>query len=113
VYAHRIPASYWDPCFATTCSAGTGPGTSMYIALLDSNGNLLQAGFADENGYTFTGLTQGITYYVYPSDCENCHGSIHTVAFDHWGDDNSATRPRPTAVGSSLDAWYSCTNMCQ
>jgi hypothetical protein len=113
VYAHRVPASYWDPCFATTCSAGTGPGTSMYIALLDSNGNLVQAGFADENGTTFSGLTPGTTYYVYPSDCENCHGSVHTVQFDHWGDDGSATRPRPTAVGSSLDAWYTCTNMCQ
>ncbi|HJT09836.1 MAG TPA: fibronectin type III domain-containing protein, partial [Candidatus Nitrosotalea sp.] len=35
VYAHRIPASYWDPCFATTCSAGTGPGAKMEFALLD------------------------------------------------------------------------------
>jgi hypothetical protein len=113
VYVHRIPATYWDPCFATTCSAGTGPGAAMYVALLDSNGNLLQSGYADENGFTFSGLNPSTTYYVYPADCDNCHGSVHNVVFDHWGNDGSSTRPRPTAVGSSLDAWYSCTNMCQ
>src|SRR4029077_362035 len=64
VYAHRIPATYWDPCFATSSSnpqhpgitSCSGPGASMYVALLDSNGNLVQEGYADENGYTFTGL---------------------------------------------------------
>ncbi|MCS4538591.1 MAG: fibronectin type III domain-containing protein [Thaumarchaeota archaeon] len=55
VYAHRIPAFYWDPCFATTCSAGSGPGTTMYFELYDSSGNLVQTGYADENGYTFSG----------------------------------------------------------
>src|SRR5438132_173601 len=32
VYAHRIPSPNWDPCFAKTCSAWTGPGAAMYFA---------------------------------------------------------------------------------
>jgi len=119
VYAHRIPATYWDPCFATSCTnpqdpcntSCTGPGASMYFALLDSNGNLVQDGYADENGYTFTGLNPSVTYYVYPADCDSCHGSTHDVVFDHWGD-GSNVRPLAATVGSSLDAWYSCTNGC-
>ena len=120
VFAHRIPASYWDSCFATSCANPmdpscnpncSGPGASMYFALYDSNGNFLQGIFADENGNTFTGLVQGVTYYVYPDDCTACHGSTHDVIFDHWGD-GSTIRPLATSVGSSLDAWYSCTNGC-
>jgi hypothetical protein len=112
VYAHRIPADYWDPCFATTCNAGTGPGASMYIVLFDSSGNVVQTGFADENGYTFSGLNPVATYYVYPTDCDNCHGSTHDVVFQYWGDNHSSTRPRAAMVGANLDAWYSCTNNC-
>ncbi|MHB1868910.1 MAG: hypothetical protein ACYCPP_08190 [Nitrososphaerales archaeon] len=111
IYASRIPASYWAPCFATTCSAGTGPGASMYFILYDSSMNVVQTGFANENGYTFTGLTAGATYYVYPSDCDLCHGSTHDVLFQYWGD-NSSVRPMAATVGASLDAWYSCTNGC-
>jgi len=112
VYAHRIPASYWDPCFATECSAGTGPGASMYFELWDSSGNFVQSGYADENGYTFSGLNAGTTYNVYPADCGGCHGSTHDVVFQYWGDDHSTVRPRAATVGASLDAWYSCTNGC-
>jgi len=111
VYAHRIPASYWDPCFATTCSAGTGPGASMYFELWDSLGNVVQSGYADENGYTFSGLTAGTTYYVYPADCASCHGSSHDVVFQYWGD-SSTVRPMAATEGVTLDAWYSCTNNC-
>ncbi len=111
VYAHRIPASYWDPCFATACSAGTGPGATMFFDLTDSSGNVLQTAYADEGGHTFTGLTPGVTYYVYPEDCDMCHGSLHDVVFDHWGG-GSTVRPLAATVGSSLDAWYSCTNQC-
>ncbi|MGH2613245.1 MAG: fibronectin type III domain-containing protein [Rhabdochlamydiaceae bacterium] len=111
VYAHRIPVSYWDSCFATACSAGTGPGATMYVELWDANGNVLQDGYTDENGYTFTGLNPSVIYYVYPDDCDSCHGSTHDVVFDHWGDD-STTRPMAVTAGASLDAWYSCTNGC-
>lgn len=119
VYAHRVPASYWDPCFATSCTntmascntTCTGPGTTMYFALYDSAGNFISGGFADENGFTFTGLNPSATYYVYPDDCNMCHGSLHDVVFQYWGD-GSTTRPLAATVGQSLDAWYSCTNSC-
>jgi hypothetical protein len=111
VSANRIQASYWDPCFATTCSAGTGPGTTMYFVLYDSSGNVVQTGFADEHGYTFSGLNPSATYYVYPDDCNACHGSMHDVVFQRWGD-GGTVRPIAATVGSSLDAWYSCTNNC-
>jgi len=112
VYAHRIPASYWDPCFATTCGAGTGPGVTMYFELDNSLGNLVQSGYTDENGYTFSGLDPSATYYVYPTDCFTCHGSPHDVVFQYWGDNHGTERPRAATVGASLDAWYSCTNGC-
>lgn len=112
VYASRISAGYWAPCFALTCSAGTGPGASMYFILYDSSMNVVQTGFANENGYTFTGLTAGATYYVYPADCDLCHGSTHDVLFQYWGDNSSAVRPMAATVGESLDAWFSCTNGC-
>jgi len=111
VYAHRIPAGYWAPCFATACAAGTGPGATMYFALYNSDGTLIATGFANENGYTFTGLTAGDTYYVRAENCDSCHGSTHDVLFDHWGDANT-TDPVAVVAGSSLDAWYSCTNGC-
>ena len=112
VYASRISAGYWAPCFATTCNAGTGPGASMYFILYDSSMNVVQTGFANENGYTFTGLTAGATYYVYPADCDLCHSSTHDVLFQYWGDNSSAVRPMAATVGESLDAWFSCTNGC-
>jgi hypothetical protein len=111
VYAHRIPAGYWAPCFATVCAAGTGPEATMYFALYNSDGTLIATGFANENGYTFTGLTAGDTYYVRAENCDDCHGSTHDVLFDHWGD-ASTTDPIAVIAGSSLDAWYNCTNGC-
>lgn len=111
VYAHRISASYWAPCFATICAAGTGPGASMYFALHNSEGTLIGTGFADENGLTFSGLTAGATYYLTADDCDSCHGSTHDVLFNHWGD-GSASDPIAVVAGSSLDAWYNCTNGC-
>ena len=112
VYAHRIPASYWAPCFATACSAGTGPGATMFFQLYDSSGNLLQSAYADEAGYTFTGLTPGVTYYVWADNCNLCHGSTHDVVFQYWGAHTSTANPIAATVGSNLDAWYSCTNGC-
>ncbi len=112
VFAHRIPASYWDPCFAATCDQGTGPGVTMWIALYNSTGGYIEGGFADEHGYTFPNLNPSATYYVYPTDCDNCHGSPHDVVFQYWGDNHSSQRPRAATVGQDLHAWYSCTNSC-
>ena len=111
VYAHRIRASYWDPCFATSCKAGSGPGATMYFEVFNSAGNLVRTGYADEHGHTFTGLNSGVTYYVYPDDCDSCHGSNHNVVFRHWGD-GTTDRPRPAHVGARLNAWFACTNGC-
>ena len=116
VTANRIPASYWAPCFATVCSRGTGPGASMFFTLYDSSGNVVATGFADENGYTFTGLNPSATYYVYPADCDSCHGSTHDVLFQYWatvsGTAINSTRPLQVKVGETVNAWYSCTNGC-
>jgi len=112
VSAHRIPASYWAPCFALVCGAGTGPGASMYFALYDASGNVVATGFADENGYTFTGLAPGSTYYVYAADCDLCHGSTHDVLFQYWGNNLGSTRPLSVTAGASVEAWYSCDNGC-
>jgi hypothetical protein len=112
VYDHRVPQSNWAPCFATSCSLGTGPGASMWVVLYDSSGTVVATGFSNENGHTFTGLSAGATYYLYPSDCDSCHGSTHDVVFNHWGD-NGNTRPLAvTATGTYYDAWYACTNTC-
>jgi len=106
VYAHRIPSPNWDPCFAKTCSAGTGPGAAMYFVLYDRSGYFVQSGFADEHGYTFAGLdTSKIYYLVYPADCVSCHNSTHDVIFDHW-DDGSKTRPRSVNIGLAAHAWF-------
>ncbi len=120
VYDHRVAATYWASCFATTCTnptascttSCTGPGAGMWIVLYDASGSVVGTGFADENGHTFTGLSAGATYYLYPSDCKLCHGSTHDVNFNHWAD-GSTTRPLPvTATGMSYNAWYVCTNGC-
>jgi hypothetical protein len=106
VYAYRMPSPYWAACFATTCGLGTGPGAAMWFVLYDSAGNLVQTGFANENGYTFSGLNTSATYYlVWPSDCDQCHNSAHNVYFEYWGNGNT-TRPLAVVLGSSLDAWF-------
>lgn len=121
VYDHRISASYWAPCFATTCTnptascdaSCTGPGASMWVVLYNSAGTVVATGFSNEGGLTFSGLNSSATYYVYPSDCDLCHGSTHDVLFAYWG--NNATSVRPLAVmanGTYVDAWYTCTNGC-
>jgi hypothetical protein len=112
VYAHRVPASYWDPCFAAACSAGTGPGATMYFDLLNSAGNVIAGGFANEQGWTFSGLSPNATYYVDATSCDQCHGADHDVVFQYWGDNSSTTNPLPATSGASLDAWFSCTNDC-
>ena len=83
----------------------------MYFDLYDSAGNLVQSAYADEHGFTFTGLTPGATYYLYPDDCDMCHTSLHDVVFEHWGDGTTA-RPIAVQIGANMSAWYSCTNEC-
>jgi hypothetical protein len=84
----------------------------MWVVLYDASGAVVGTGFADENGHTFTGLNAAATYYLYPSDCAQCHSSTHDVNFDHWGTGGN-TRPLPVAAtGTSVDAWYICTNGC-
>ena len=116
VTANRIPADYWAPCFALICSRGTGPGASMFFTLYYSNGSVVGTGFADEHGFTFTGLEPNATYYVYPADCDNCHGSTHDVLFQYWANSSgieiNSTRPLAVTVGETVNAWYSCTNGC-
>lgn len=117
VTANRIPASYWAPCFALVCSRGTGPGASMYVVLYNSTGSVVATGFADEHGLVFKGLNPSATYYVYPDDCDLCHGSTHDVLFQYWGGINpgnatSTVRPLPVKVGDVVNAWYNCTNGC-
>jgi hypothetical protein len=112
IYDHRTPQSDWAPCFALVCDLGTGPGASMYVGLYSSNGTLVGTGFSNENGLTFTGLNPSATYYIYPSDCDLCHGSTHDVLFSHWGDGNTTRPLAVTANDTSLNAWYTCTNGC-
>ena len=83
----------------------------MYFVLYDSAGNVVTTGYADENGHVFAGLAPGTTYYLFPEDCNLCHGSNHDVVFQRWGDGTTA-RPLPVTPGSTLAAWYSCTNGC-
>jgi len=85
----------------------------MFFALCSDASclNVVQTGFADEHGFTFSGLKPGTTYYVLPDDCNSCHGSAHNVVFQHWGD-GSTVRPLAATAGLRLDAWYSCTNNC-
>jgi hypothetical protein len=107
--AHRVAAESWDPCFALTCEAGTGPGASMYFVMYDSSGDLIANGFADESGTSIKGLSIGSMYHIYPADCDLCHNSTHNVVFDHWAD-GSSERPRGFAISSdapvSADAYY-------
>ncbi|MDA4134875.1 MAG: hypothetical protein OK441_04845, partial [Thaumarchaeota archaeon] len=121
VYDHRIPAPYWTPCFATACTnpqascemSCTGPGAAMWVVLYDANGNVVATGFSNENGLTFSGLNPSATYYVYPADCDQCHGSTHDVLFAYWGDNTTSTRPLAVvANGTFVDAWFKCTNGC-
>jgi len=112
VYANRIPAGYWAACFALACSLGTGPGASMELSLYNSSDIIVQTALVNEQGYTFLGLNSSATYYVYPQNCDLCHGSTHDVLFDYWGNDSSSAVPIAATVGTSLEAWYNCTNGC-
>jgi hypothetical protein len=113
IYDHRVPQSDWAQCFALVCNLGTGPGAAMWVTLYDSTGTVVATGFSDENGLTFSGLNPSATYYIYPADCDLCHGGTHDVLFSYWGDNGTSTRPLAVvANGTYVDAWYICTNGC-
>jgi len=98
VYAYRIPSSNWGDTF-------TGANAAMWFVLYNSTGWIVHSGFYDENGSTVTGLNNGETYYVYATDCNECHGDPHNVEFRHWHD-GSTERQRPVMTGDSAHAYY-------
>jgi len=115
IYDHRVPQSDWAQCFALVCNLGTGPGAAMWVVLYDSSGSVVATGFSNENGYTFIGLNPSATYYLYPADCDQCHGGTHNVLFSYWGGGTTGSDTRPLALianGTYVDAWYTCTNGC-
>src|SRR5487761_333486 len=114
VYAHRVPSPHWAACFALVCNLGTGPGAAMFFDLYNSSYLLapIQTGFANENGYNFTGLNPHASYYVIPQDCDYCHNDPHDVNFSYWGGpdttmtDGNTTRSLEVGVGSTVHAWF-------
>jgi len=85
----------------------------MWVVLYNSTGGVVATGFSNEDGLTFSGLNPSSTYYIYPADCDLCHGSTHDVLFAYWGDNSTSTRPLAVmANGAYVDAWYTCTNGC-
>jgi hypothetical protein len=98
--AHRVPGN-WDPCFATSCDAGSGPGATMFFTVYDSSLKLVASGQANEDGVFIKGLVVGGTYYVSPEDCESCHTSTHDVLFDHWWDCSTTVQQRPFEITSA------------
>jgi hypothetical protein len=97
-YAYRIPSSYWGPTFVSA-------NAQMYFVLYNSTGYMIYGGFFDENGNTVTGLNDGETYWIVPTDCHHCHGGTHDVVFNHWEDD-STERARSVSTGMSVGAYY-------
>jgi hypothetical protein len=98
VYAYRMPNSNWGSTFVSADA-------QMYFVLYDSTGAIAHTGFFDENGNTITGLDEGKTYWVSPTDCHHCHGGTHDVRFNHW-DDGTTERQRPVTTGMSAGAYY-------
>jgi hypothetical protein len=98
VFAHRIPNENWGPTF-------TSANAEMWYVLYNATGWIVQSGFYDEEGTTITGLNDGETYYVYATDCDECHGDPHDVVFDHW-EDSTTANPRAVATGDSAHAHY-------
>ena len=97
-YAYRIPSSFWGPTFESA-------NAQMYFVLYNSTGWIVYTGFFDESGNTVTGLNEGETYWIYPTDCDECHDDPHDVVFDHW-EDGSTDTPRAVTTGHSVGAYY-------
>ena len=82
-----------------------GANAQMYFVLYNSTGSIVHTGFFDENGHAISGLNEGEQYWIYPTDCEECHDDPHDVVFRHW-EDNTTERPRPVTTGMSVGAYY-------
>ncbi|AFU57026.1 hypothetical protein Ngar_c00760 [Candidatus Nitrososphaera gargensis Ga9.2] len=109
--AHRIPSSHWNPCFATSCDQGTGPGTWVWFVLFNDAGEPIVADLANEDGVLITGLEVGKTYFLQPTDCvyPNCGEPPHDVIFNNWHDcDDTRQRPFVIAAGTIVSgaAYY-------
>jgi hypothetical protein len=101
VYNYRIPSEFWAPTFVEA-------NAQMYFVVYNSSGYIVANGFSDENGNTITGLQSGVTYWISPTDCNDCHGGDHDVVFDHW-EDGSTERQRAVVAqdsGVSVGAYY-------
>lgn len=77
----------------------------MYFYLENSTGAFLQSVFADERGYTFTGLQPGQNYFLVANDCYHCHGGQHIVHFVHW-EDGTTNRVRELTTGANTSAYF-------
>lgn len=101
VYAYRIPSEHWGPTFKDANAA-------MYFVVYNAVGEIVDNGYANEDGTTIAGLESGVTYWISPTDCEKCHGGDHDVRFHHW-EDGSTERQRPVVAsdsGPSVGAYY-------
>src|SRR2546428_6038312 len=96
--AHRMQDSRWDPCFAHTCNAGTGPGAGMWFDVYDGNFKWIGGGFANEDGTALNGLAIGATHYLYPENCKPWNQARHDLGFDHWGSKLGTQRQRSFAI---------------
>jgi hypothetical protein len=82
----------------------------MYFLVYNSTGFLVSSGLTDESGKTVTGLKSGESYWVWPQDCDKCHGGDHDVAFRYWDNDPTNTvNPRSVVAqdsGVNVGAYY-------
>src|SRR5690606_37880572 len=97
ISANRIESEAWSASF-------TDDNTGMFTAVYDIGGNLIDAGYADERGFTVEGLEDKL-YFVFPADCTDCNGSKNDIMFRQW-EDGSKDRPRLVPAGSEVTASY-------
>src|SRR5581483_2171602 len=97
IHAKRIPSDGWSGRFADDR-------VGMFVAVYDMKGKLIKSGFADENGFTVSGLENSL-YFVYPADCTSCNHSKNDIIFKQW-EDGSKDRPRLVPAGSDVTASY-------
>lgn len=97
-YAYRIPSSHWGPTFVSA-------NAQMWFVLYNATGWIVHSGYYDERGSMVNGLNEGETYYIYATDCNQCHEDPHDVVFRHW-EDSSTANPRTVTTGMSVGAYY-------